>query len=54
MSWTFTFFFNSIFTGAGLAMDAFSASLANGLNEPDMRRRRMFCIAGVFAGFQFL
>lgn len=54
MSWSFAFFFNSILTGAGLAMDAFSASLANGLNEPDMRRRRMFGIAGVFAGFQFL
>ena len=25
--WTFTFFFNSILTGAGLAMDAFSAVL---------------------------
>ena len=52
--WTFTFFFNSILTGAGLAMDAFSASLANGLNEPNMRRRRMLGIPGVFAGFQFL
>ena len=35
-------------------MDAFSVSLANGLNEPNMRRRRMCGIAGVFAGFQAL
>ena len=33
-------------------MDAFSVSLANGLNEPKMRKRRMCQIAGVFAGFQ--
>lgn len=49
----FNFFFNSILLGVGLAMDAFSVSLANGLNEPDMRRRRMGLIAGIFAGFQF-
>ena len=48
------FFITNIMLGVGLAMDAFSVSLANGLNEPDMRRRRMFGIAGVFAGFQFL
>ena len=35
-------------------MDAFSVSLANGLNEPRMRKRRMCLIAGVFAGFQAL
>lgn len=35
-------------------MDAFSVSLANGLNEPGMRRRRICGIAGVFAGFQAL
>ena len=40
--------------GMGLAMDAFSVSLANGLNEPTMRKRRMAKIAGVFAGFQAL
>ena len=48
----FAFFFNSILLGVGLAMDAFSVSLANGLNEPCMRRRRMTAVAGVFAGFQ--
>ena len=40
--------------GFSLAMDAFSVSLANGLNEPKMRKRRLFAIAGIFAGFQFL
>ena len=50
----FKFFFNSITLGAGLAMDAFSVSLANGLNEPCMRRARAAGIAGVFAFFQGL
>lgn len=49
----FTFFFNSILLGVGLAMDAFSVSLANGLNEPHMRRRKMCGVAGIFALFQF-
>lgn len=40
--------------GVGLAMDAFSVSLANGLNEPGMKAPRMCGIAGVFAGFQAL
>ena len=38
--------------GVALAMDAFSVSLAGGLNEPKMKRERMCLIAGVFAGFQ--
>lgn len=46
------FFINSIGFGVGLAMDAFSVSLANGLNEPDMKPSRSCLIAGVFAGFQ--
>ena len=50
----FGFFFNSVLLGVGLAMDAFSVSLANGLNEPCMRGRRMCLIAGVFAFFQAL
>lgn len=48
------FFFNSALLGAGLAMDAFSVSLANGLNEPRMSRRRMCAVAGTFAFFQWL
>lgn len=50
----FAFFFNSILLGLGLAMDAFSVSLANGLAEPKMKKRRMCEIAGVFAVFQAL
>lgn len=48
----FSFFFNSLMLGVGLAMDAFSVSLANGLNDPCMRVRRMSLMAGVFALFQ--
>jgi len=44
----------SIGEGAALAMDAFSVSLANGLNEPKIKKRRIFTIAGIFAAFQFL
>ncbi len=54
MNLGFTFFFNSIVLGIGLAMDAFSVSLANGLNEPFMKKHKMCGIAGVFAGFQFV
>ena len=35
-------------------MDAFSVSLANGLNEPEMTQKRMCGIAGVFSLFQWL
>ena len=40
--------------GVGLAMDAFSVSMANGMNEKKMAISRMIQIAIVFAGFQFL
>ena len=49
-----TFVFTAMLLGVALAMDAFSVSLAGGLNEPKMKRRRMCLIAGVFAGFQAL
>jgi len=48
----FSFFFTNIMLGVGLAMDAFSVSLANGLNEPCMKQRKMAGVAGVFAVFQ--
>lgn len=54
MSLGFSFFFNSILLGIGLAMDAFSVSLANGLNEPHMRTSKLLSIAGVFGFFQAL
>ena len=47
------FFLTSIGLGFGLAMDAFSVSLANGLNESKMKIGKMSFIAGVFAFFQF-
>ena len=52
MELNFMFFFNSILLGCGLAMDAFSVSIANGLASPCMCRRRMLTVAGVFALFQ--
>ena len=52
MEWSFVFFLNSVLLGVGLAMDAFSVSLANGLHDPHMSRRRGTIIAGTFAGFQ--
>lgn len=52
MKWDALFFLNSVMLGVGLAMDAFSVSLANGLNEPDMKKKKMFGVAGVFAFFQ--
>lgn len=48
------FIINSVLLGVGLAMDAFSVSLANGLNDPKMHAGRMSVIAGTFAGFQFI
>lgn len=48
----FMFFFNNVLLGAGLAMDAFSVSLANGLSEPNMKKGKMGSMAGLFAAFQ--
>ena len=52
--WSITFFINSTLLGVGLAMDAFSVSMANGLNEPCMSKRKSLIIAGTFAFFQAL
>ena len=49
-----SFFITNIVLGVGLAMDAFSVSLANGLNESKMQTHRMCLVAGVFAVFQFV
>lgn len=51
---TFQFILTSALLGVGLAMDAFSVSLANGLNEPGMKKKRMLGIAGTFSFFQIL
>lgn len=53
MTFDLLFFLNNALLGVGLAMDAFSVSLANGLAEPNMHRRRRLLIAGAFAFFQF-
>lgn len=52
MNWSLLFFLNSALFGVGLAMDAFSVSLADGLLEPHMRRRKVLGIAGLFGLFQ--
>lgn len=44
----------SVMLGAGLAMDAFSVSLADGLGERDLNAARVLTIAGTFAAFQFI
>lgn len=51
---TFELIITGILLGLGLAMDAFSVSLANGLNAPCMKLPKMSMIAGIFAGFQAL
>ncbi len=51
--WSVKFFSTAALLGVGLAMDAFSVSTANGLNEPKMKAGRMYLIAGTFAFFQF-
>lgn len=48
------FCLNAVGFGVGLAMDAFSVSLANGLNDVHMKKGRMCLIAGTFAVFQIL
>lgn len=52
MSWSVSFFLHSVVFGVVLALDAFSVSVANGINEPRMRPGRACTIAGVFAFFQ--
>ena len=54
MTMDVSFFISAVLMGVALAMDAFSVSLANGLNEPDMPARRSMLIAGTFAVFQIV
>lgn len=49
----FELILTSALLGAGLAMDAFSVSIANGLADRNMKAGRMLTIAGTFAAFQF-
>ncbi|MBR2698632.1 MAG: manganese efflux pump [Clostridia bacterium] len=48
------FIINSVLLGVGLAMDAFSVSMANGLNAPRMSPGQRLAIPLTFAFFQFL
>ena len=52
MSVSLPFLLTNIFLGFGLAMDAFSVSVANALTETEMRKRRMAAVAGTYAVFQ--
>ena len=52
--WDVMLFVEALLLGVGLAMDAFSVSLANGLNEQGMKRGKMLGVAGTFAFFQGL
>ena len=50
----YRFLLNSLLLGVGLAMDAFSVSIANGIHNPAMDGQEKMKIAGVFAGFQLV
>lgn len=50
----FQLILNSFLLGIGLAMDAFSVSIANGIFEPEMKKIRMLMMAGIYAAFQFI
>ncbi len=52
MNLNISFFVTNLMLGAGLAMDAFSVSMADGLNYPTMKKSKMLGVAGVFAAFQ--
>ena len=54
MALGFTFFLNSVLFGVGLAMDAFSVSIANAIADPGMKHAERLRIAGCFALFQIL
>ncbi len=48
------FIINSVLLGTGLAMDAFSVSVADAISEPQMKKRKMIYIPLLFAFFQAL
>lgn len=49
-----SFYITNLLLGVALAADAFSVSLANGLNEPCMKFKKACLISGTFAFFQAL
>ena len=54
MDWNFLFFTNCVLLGVGLAMDAFSVSIANCLANPRMNHAEMSGMAFAYGFFQFL
>lgn len=50
MKYDVLFFAQNALLGLGLAMDAFSVSLADGLHESDMKKGKACLVAGVFTG----
>ena len=54
MTLGFAFFLNSVLFGVGLAMDAFSVSVANAIADPGMKTPQRLRIALCFAIFQIL
>lgn len=48
------FFINALLFGIGLAMDAFSVSLANGLGQNKMSKKMTLIIPVLFSLFQFI
>ena len=52
MTLDLAFFIENFLLGVGLAMDAFSVSLVNGMSEPCMKKKKVITIAFVFAFFQ--
>lgn len=49
---TFEFVITNILLGVGLAMDTFSVSIVNTLNEPDMGKGKMIGMSSMYAGMQ--
>ena len=54
MEWNAVFFVNSVLLGVGLAMDAFSVCLANGMLESHMSHKRMCAVSSVYGLFQLV
>ena len=54
MDWNFLFFINCLLLGVGLAMDAFSVSIANCLANPRMSRAGILAMTGSYGLFQFI
>lgn len=50
----FSIIITGIFLGIGLAMDAFSISLATGLENPNMKLKKQLLIASTFGLFQYI